>query len=80
MGERSRSSRSASGSDKHILISDDSYVNGSTASATYAGLPVIGFAATSYTNGTLANGVLSNYGAGSAHKLPKNIDYTLTGP
>ena len=70
----------ALGSDKHILISNDSYVNGSTASATYAGLPVIGFAATSYTNGTLANGVLSNYGAGSAHKLPKNIDYTRTGP
>lgn len=68
----------AAGSNKHILISNNSYVNGSAASATYAGLPVIGFAATSYTNGTLANGVLSNYGAGSAHKLPKNIDYNYS--
>ena len=43
---------------------------------------MIGFAATSYTNGTLANGVLSNYGAGSAHKLPKAFSWTLsaTGP
>jgi hypothetical protein len=66
-------SATLSNANKHRLISDNSFVNGSAASVTYAGLPVIGFAATSYTNGTLANNVLSNYGAGSAHKLPKVI-------
>jgi hypothetical protein len=38
---------------------------------TYVGLPVIGFAATSYTNGTVVVGgsnVLSNYGGNFAHK------------
>jgi hypothetical protein len=43
---------------------------------TYIGLPVIGFAATSYTNGTLVVGsqnVLSNYGGTFAHKTSTTI-------
>jgi hypothetical protein len=39
---------------------------------TYVGLPVIGFAAVSYTNGTLVVGsqnVLSNYGGNFVHKI-----------
>ncbi len=67
----------ANPTDKHRLVSANSQVGSLPATVTYFGLPVIGFAATSYTNGTLANGVLSNYGAGSAHKLPKLFDWTF---
>ena len=65
---------------KHLLVSGTSQVGSAPASVTYYGLPVIGFAATSYTNGTLANGVLSNYGAGSAHKLPKTFSFGAFNP
>jgi hypothetical protein len=53
-------------SSAHRLVSTD------TPPVTYFGLPMIGFMANSFTNGTLAVGnsinVLSNYAATSAHK------------
>jgi len=39
----------------------------------FVGLPVVGFAAIAYQNGTLAGGVLSNYGAGVTHKSEQVI-------
>jgi hypothetical protein len=44
--------------------------------ATYIGLPVIGFAVVSYTNGVLVVGsqtVLSSYGGNFAHKTSTTI-------
>jgi hypothetical protein len=46
-------------------------------SATYLGLPVVGFAVQSFTNGTLSvNGanVLSNYGGNFIHKYQTIVD------
>ncbi len=40
---------------------------------TYDGLPVIGFAVTTYTNGNIGDGVLSNYGGTFAHRTARNI-------
>jgi hypothetical protein len=48
-------------------------------SVSYIGLPVIGFAVESYTNGTLPNGVLSNYGGNFVHKGTRNI-FVSAGP
>ncbi len=51
-------------------------IGGATTSfnnVSYIGLPVIGFAVESYTNGTLPNGVLSNYGGNFVHKGTRNI-------
>jgi hypothetical protein len=42
-------------------------------SATYFGLPSIGFALTSYTFGQLTPGVLSNYGGNWVHKYTNLI-------
>ena len=47
-----------------------------TASATYIGLPVIGFAVQSFSNGVLPSGattVLSNYGGDFGHRYTRNI-------
>ena len=49
---------------------------GAAAAATYYGLPVIGFAVQSFTNGTLVIGgttVLSNYGGNFVHKYTRKI-------
>jgi hypothetical protein len=61
-------------------------INTGTVSAattvTYYGLPVIGFAVQSYTNGTLPVGgstVLSNYGGNFNHKYMRNIVTSETG-
>ena len=43
--------------------------------ATYWGLPVVGFAAITYTNGNL-DGVLSNYGGNFNHKSTRDVWYT----
>ncbi|MDR9454033.1 MAG: hypothetical protein RI542_08910, partial [Wenzhouxiangella sp.] len=39
----------------------------------YTGLPVIGFAVTSYTNGNLGDGVLANYGGTFQHSTARTI-------
>jgi hypothetical protein len=74
-----RQSISAATANVHRLISDGATsISGrgqptSTGNTiTYVGLPVIGFAAVSYTNGTLVVGsqnVLSNYGGNFVHKI-----------
>ena len=50
---------------------------GTQASATYAGLPVVGFAAQTFNNGTLSIGPLSNiqsaYGGNFIHKYTRSI-------
>jgi hypothetical protein len=70
------------GSSAHLLVGGATTVfkpDGSTETrpqATYYGLPVIGFAAESYTNGTLTvNGqaVLSNYGGLIGHRYTRNV-------
>ena len=39
----------------------------------YKGLPVIGFAVSTYTNGNIGDGVLSNYGGTFAHRSTRKI-------
>lgn len=46
-------------------------------SATYWGLPVIGFAAVTYNNGNL-NGALSNYGGNFDHKSTRDVQVRFT--
>ena len=49
--------------------------NGNTnywGTATYYGLPVIGFSAITYTNGNIG-GVLSNYGGNFNHKTTRSV-------
>ena len=45
----------------------------STEGRVVEGLPVVGFAVTTYTNGTLEGGVLSNYGGTFAHRGSRSI-------
>ena len=68
---------------KHQLIGGASTVfntsSGSTtslASTTFSGLPVVGFAAITFNNGTLTSGtslVQSQYGGNSTHKQTRRI-------
>jgi hypothetical protein len=39
----------------------------------FKGLPVMGFAATTYTNGNLGDGVLANYGGTFQHRTSRTI-------
>jgi hypothetical protein len=39
----------------------------------YEGLPVIGFAVSTYTNGNVGDGVLSNYGGTFQHRTSRNV-------
>lgn len=63
-------------------IPDESTVNGggtrqslpSSEGMVVEGLPVIGFQATSYTNGELPGGVLSNYGGTFNHRGSRNFE------
>jgi hypothetical protein len=51
-------------------------INASTSfqsAATYYGLPVIGFAAWTFSNGTTLGGVLSNYGGNYIHKYTRDV-------
>ena len=60
-----------------------SYLTGGTQSnqaVSYIGLPVIGFAVESYANGTLPNGVLSNYGGNFVHKGTRLINLPNMAP
>ncbi len=71
---------------KHVLyggasttatVSGLGIVTGSLAATTFAGLPVVGFAAQAYNNGTLTDGagknVQSSYGANFNHKTTRSI-------
>jgi len=49
---------------------------GATAT-TFQGLPVIGFSVQQYVNGTLAGGVLSNYGGNFGHKYNRSVGGTI---
>jgi hypothetical protein len=70
---------SSDGNSPHALVNFNTTItniNGgvsSGATVSYIGLPVIGFAVESYTNGTLPNGVLSNYGGNFVHKGTRSI-------
>jgi hypothetical protein len=44
---------------------------------TFQGLPVIGFSVQQYVNGTLAGGVLSNYGGNFGHKYNRTVSGTI---
>lgn len=46
----------------------------------FVGLPVIGFAVQKYVNGTLSNGVLSNYTGSVEHKYTRTIEAATPAP
>ena len=84
-GSTSASSRARSRAPIHTLPNDDTIVtdifaNSSVGAATYVGLPVVGFAVQSFTNGVThvnAVNVLSNYGGNFVQKGTRRIDAAL---
>jgi hypothetical protein len=61
-------------------IVTDIFANSTVGGATYVGLPVVGFAVQTFTNGTLVVGgvnTLSNYGSSFVQKGTRRIDAVL---